>query len=288
MATDPLLSSDALLGRQVALSVSDTPDLDRLGLLDEHFDLALAEIARTVITAGGKLAYGGHLRRRGRTDFLVSELSRWQGTTGAITLYLPWSVHRAEPVSELRAFRKRLGRLGTIEYLDAAGERIEDFSAARPPEGEQVPDDEVRSGLTGMRRYVTAHTQARVLLGGKRAGFLGRYPGLVEEALMSIEKEHPVFLAGGFGGVTLDIVGVVEPAAVAWLPAWPDASPPDERLMAGLEALGRVVTDGWASLRNGLTDEENRRLAATHRPSEIAALIGLGVGRLPPPPVLSA
>lgn len=30
---------------------------------------------------------------------------------------------------------------------------------------------------------------------------------------------------------------------------------------------------------NGLTEEENQRLAACHRPSEIAALVSLGLGR---------
>jgi hypothetical protein len=33
------------------------------------------------------------------------------------------------------------------------------------------------------------------------------------------------------------------------------------------------------SLDNGLTEEEQRRLAVTHRASEIAALVSLGIGR---------
>jgi hypothetical protein len=33
-------------------------------------------------------------------------------------------------------------------------------------------------------------------------------------------------------------------------------------------------------LKNGLSDEENRRLAASHRSSDIAALVSLGLGRL--------
>ncbi|WP_027263373.1 hypothetical protein [Sedimentitalea nanhaiensis] len=44
-----LLSADALHGKQLGLSVSDSPDLDRLGLLDTHFRMTLGELARTVI-----------------------------------------------------------------------------------------------------------------------------------------------------------------------------------------------------------------------------------------------
>ena len=56
-----LLAADALKGTRIALSASPSPDFERLGLLDTHFRLALAEIARSVLVSGGKLAYGGHL-----------------------------------------------------------------------------------------------------------------------------------------------------------------------------------------------------------------------------------
>lgn len=42
-----------------------------------------------------------------------------------------------------------------------------------------------------------------------------------------------------------------------------------------------VGTQGWSALRNGLTDDQNRHLAVTHRPAEIAMLVSLGLGRLP-------
>lgn len=38
---------------------------------------------------------------------------------------------------------------------------------------------------------------------------------------------------------------------------------------------------GWSALRNGLNDDQNRHLAVTHRPAEIARLVNLGLGRLP-------
>jgi len=80
-----------------------------------------------------------------------------------------------------------------------------------------------------MRRYMATKTQGRVLIGGKRTGFQGEIPGLVEEALISLEQDHPVYLAGGFGGVTADIVQALGVDDGSWLPPLADARPPDPR-----------------------------------------------------------
>ena len=50
--------------------------------------------------------------------------------------------------------------------------------------------------------------------------------------------------------------------------------------LEGLRLLSEVVNrPGWSRPDNGLRPEENTRLAATHRPSEIANLVTLGLGR---------
>jgi hypothetical protein len=106
-------------------------------------------------------------------------------------------------------------------------------------------------------------------------------PGLVEEATIALEAKQPLFLAGGFGGVTLDMIRAVEPAFAAWLPPFTPAITLDPRTQTSLDALAaRVAGQGWQCFNNGLTSDECRQLAATHRPSEIATLVSLGLGRL--------
>jgi hypothetical protein len=73
MATH-LLPPDALKGIPLALSVSDSPDLGKLGLLESHFRMALGEIGRCVLIANGRLVYGGHLDPSGYAAFLAREL----------------------------------------------------------------------------------------------------------------------------------------------------------------------------------------------------------------------
>jgi hypothetical protein len=91
---------------------------------------------------------------------------------------------------------------------------------------------------------------------------------------------QPLYLAGGFGGVTADVAKALELDDGRWLPSISSSPAPDIRLLAGLEQLTQIAKKtGWKRSDNGLTDGENFLLAASYRPSEIAALVSLGLGR---------
>jgi hypothetical protein len=281
-----LLPSEILRGARIAISVSESPDLDRLGLLEIHFRLALGEIASSVLVSGGTLAYGGHLRPDGYTTFLIQELQKYGRRDSPLLICLAWQEHRELALSELAARKKALGLLGRIVRLDADGAET-DPGRDRDDAAQLVADPALRRrALTGMRCYMATHTQGRVLLGGKRRGFQGEIPGLMEEALISLQHGHPVYLAGGFGGVTADIAQALGVDDGAWLSPLLDAPAPDPRWTDGFSRLRAIPAQpGWAGLNNGLADDENWRLAASHRPSDIAALVSLGLGRLRSTPV---
>jgi SLOG cluster2 len=276
-----LLPSEALRGMRIAISVSESPDLDRLGLLEIHFRLALGEIARSVLVSGGTLAYGGHMRRDGYTTFLIQELQKYGRRDSPLLICLAWQEHRELKLSEIETRADDLGLLGRIVCLDPDGAEI-DPAREREEAAQSIADPALRRrALTGMRLYMATHTRGRVLLGGKRSGFQGEIPGLMEEALISLANAHPVYLAGGFGGVTTDIARALGVDDGAWLPPLADAPPPDPRWEAGRKRLVALAAEPtWAGLKNGLSDKENRRLAASHRPSDIAALVSLGLGRM--------
>ncbi len=181
-------------------------------------------------------------------------------------------------VERLKAFEDSLGLYGDLTFLDAEGNKIDDPYAGRDGVAEPVADiEEVKGSLSSMRRMVTASTGGRILLGGRVTGFVGDLPGVVEEFLVSVDAGQPVYLAGGFEGAAGDIAVESVLRGNAWAPARPD---PDKRYAAAMEVVRSVPKDRIArSLDNGLTEEEQRRLAVTHRASEIAALVSLGVGR---------
>lgn len=279
--THSVLPSNALRGWRVGVSVSESRDLNRLGLTEGHFRLALGEIARSVLVLGGKLAYGGHLRPNGYTLFLASELRRYARRDRPLLVCLPWSMHRQMELAELRAASEDLGLYGRIVCLDVNGKEINPDEGRREPATPELDPARVIQGLTGLRQYMTRQTQGRVLIGGNRETFQGEMPGLVEEALFAIAEKQPLFLAGGFGGITMDMVEVVEPSFARWLPAFTPARTRDPRATKSLEAFGMVTGGlGWRCFNNGLTADECQLLASTHRPSEIATLVCLGLGRL--------
>ena len=277
---EELLPSNALDGIRLGISVSDSADIARLGLLETHFRLALGEIARCVLVSGGQLAYGGHLDPEGYTSFLVQELHRYSRRDRPLHIYLAWQEHRKLSVSELKEQCGSLGLYGDITCLDVDGNPIDPVQG-RPDEPVPETNEDVwKQSLTSMRRYMAENTHGRIFFGGKREGFQGDMPGLVEEAVVALEVGQPVYLAGGFGGVTMDIVQALGVDDGSWFPARPDVAGPDERLLKGLDMLADIrKQESWVGLENGLSDEENRELAASHRPSEIAALISLGLGK---------
>lgn len=286
-----LLPAMACAGGCVGISVSNSADLKRLGLLPSHFKLALRELARTVLVGGGRLAYGGHLltdHGDNYTEFLIGELHRYAQSTEfatgapALLVCLSWQEHRQCSLEKLDETDAQLGLHGELRCLDLNGQVLADRKANRLPDGEPYPTDKklLARGLSALRGYLTGETAARLLLGGKRHDYTGSMPGVLEEALLALHAEQPLYLASGYGGVALDIAAAIDPRCAGHCPRYESDPPLDAATLAGLDELrGLVANGGWHRLNNALSDDENLCLATTHRPAEIAALVALGLGR---------
>jgi hypothetical protein len=281
-----LLPRHALKGVAIGLSTSHSDDLARLGLLGSHFELALRELARVVLIGGGTLSYGGNLDPGGYTWVLVNELRRYACEGGGLRSVLHWYEHRRRSVATLKDIRNQLGVQG--ELICLARDRAEklpltEWSIGRGADADrsEVAKLDLAHSLTVMREYLTLNNTGRLVIGGKRFDYSGPMPGLLQEALLSLRAKQPLYLAAGFGGITLDMAAAVDADTRKLLPAHPADRALDAGSSAALDALRRLVADtGWVRLNNGLSDDENRRLAATHRPAEIAALVSLGLGRV--------
>lgn len=299
--------SSPLEGMQVAMSLSDKPATDGPeGSTAHHLVDATVYIARSLISAGAAIAYGGDFRKTGFTVLLAQLIQSHNQTASKsaqrLHSYLAATISPEAAPEDLAL---------TMHHLVQSPEVACDAMMPAPS-----PSD-LRPGalyLSDMRRVMAKHTQARVILGGNReprsaengSGYGGRYPGVVEEAWRTLEMNKPLYVLGGFGGgagLVADLLeGKQTPAPLlddTWISneyfskraAAIDVDPFREklglpRLMKDLvEAIRtqamRVLQDDHASLGwNGLTVDENRQLFRSRDPVALACLVSKGLLRI--------
>ncbi|TQF09379.1 TIR domain-containing protein [Myxococcus llanfairpwllgwyngyllgogerychwyrndrobwllllantysiliogogogochensis] len=297
----------------VALSVSGAEDLSRYGLRTAHLDSILLDLSRYLLVAGVRLAYGGHLGPDGYTlrladllrDPIVEQLRGTPSTEQAapeLVTWLPW------PMLVSVRDEARLGPLVDMQRCTRPSdidESLDPAFVAKPDVA--VPfDTPVRRfawsrGLTEMRERQTTELGARVVVGGKLGRpdnlYLGRMPGVLEEALFGIRAQRPVYLVGAFGGcarLVLDALDGIERAELtsAYHQALPHA-PELKKLYADRgvtwEEYESIAAElkacGMSGLKNGLSVEENRELATARSAERIVELVLHGLQQCNQPAV---
>jgi hypothetical protein len=200
-------------GLLVALSVSEAEDLKRFGLRQVHLDAVFLELSRYLLVAGLRLAYGGHLGKKGYTDQLatlvrdpVIDQLRGRAPDDAapaeLVNYLAW------PMVRLARDEARLGPLVQVIRCERPAEVTERLDArfVESPQVEFASDSAAEQfawsrGLTAMRTRQTADINARIVVGGRTGlGYRGQMPGVLEEALLTFRAKRPLYLVGAFGG----------------------------------------------------------------------------------------
>jgi len=292
----------------IAVSVSEAEDLAKYGLRKPHLDSVLLELSRYLLLAGIRLAYGGHLRADGYTirlanllhdpivEQLRGEVPGDEALPAELITYIPW------PTPTNVEDEAKLGPLVEIrrcERPDDLDEVLDPAFIAQPLYELQVDSPVHRfgwsRGLTEMRKLQTAEVDARIIVGGRigQAGeaYKGKMPGVLEEALLSIKSERPIYLAGAFGGCTRLIIDTIEGISrkeITW--EYQKEIPFSDELRQIYQERGQdwdeygQISDlfkyrSYAGLNNGLKDDENRELATTRSIDRIVELIFLGLTR---------
>lgn len=303
-------------GLTVALSVSGAEDLGRYGLRSAHLDSIFLELSRYLLVAGVRLAYGGHLKADGYTlrladllrDPTVDQVRGAPSTDQAapeLVTYLPW------PMLASVRDEARLGPLVDMLRCD----RPTDIDEALDPAFVASPDVEIPSdtalrrfawsrGLTVMRERQTNELGARVVVGGKLGRpdnpYLGRMPGVLEEALLGIQAQRPVYLVGAFGGCARLVLDALDGVPRTELTSSYHQALPHAGELKKLYEDRRVKWDefesiaaelktcGLSGLKNGLTVEENRELATSRSAERIVELVLQGLQKCYPPAAAGA
>lgn len=282
-------ASRFLEGKNVAISISESPDSDILGIGKAMFEDLSVELARHLLISGAHLVYGGDLRPGGFTE-LFKDLAYQYGIyekdktlKNYFTNYLAWPIYIGmTPATQ-------------AEYKSC---RVQCQKATIPVtiptdlHGLMVPPTTVDNlyywaeSLKAMRQEMEANIDARIILGGRVTGFKGYMPGLYEEAINAANAKHPIYLLGGFGGAALRLIKLIKGETtseklfeeccsnrsyqefVSFLD--------EEKGEMNFKALD-IFVNNMEVLNNGLSDDENERLFVTTNVTEIIALVLKGL-----------
>lgn len=264
-----LIPRSALKGKRVALSVSSSADLERLGLTEEHCKLVVAEISRAIMLAGGTVVYGGNLDSEGYTWILFEEAQRFGGGRLLFEDVLAESEYSKETIEGLKRVERKFAEFGSLTLVSSSGKTVkienshDQKSYATPPES-----------LTAMRQYVTNNTDARVIVGGKLTGFQGRFPGVIEEAELSICSGQPLLASGGYGGASAAVARLMRPADFAgWAPEgdFPQGSCGQSTLkeLNNFKEIYKIKQGQMLRIKS-LDEKLLHQLTISHRPADIA------------------
>jgi hypothetical protein len=303
--TTPLLSQDRpVTGKTLGISMALADDLASIGLSPTHLECAVAEVSQMMLIGGGSLLYAGapgtHVPDL--TTAIMDTVSSYTASVKAYThlsgdpeqhdihpgdmfsLAVPYVVlNTSESIKRLDEAANHFSGYASILVLDENGLKIEDFDDLPPWQGDS---NETARALHHIRQALPQYCDARLLIGGKTRrqstdipnGYIGDFPGIVEEALYTLRKGQPLFIAGGFGGAAALLAR--ELGLGRDLPV-PDEALAEIKLCDAYRKAVDEIKKRFDPTRTGLNDDDLRCLATTQRASELGALAAKGLASLP-------
>lgn len=282
-----------LKGKTIGISISESDNLNKLGYGVPHLKDAIIEIARYILAFGGRLAYGGDMRQGGFTE-LIFDLLAYYKADKELQPNERFYSYLAYPISTTLSLQKEAELKQNVSFKKIAPPK--DLVIATP--NEFLKPDSTENlyvwtrCLTRMREEMESFCDARVFVGGRTKGFKGKCPGILEELLIAIKHNHPVYLVGAFGGITKDAIEGLKGRQTASfsneyyfdiadyknLFSYYNAKHSDDlidykKYFAILQSIGlKKIAEV-----NGLSEEDNLRLTNTPHISEMVYLILKGL-----------
>jgi SLOG cluster2 len=230
-----LAADQSLNGKAIALSMSESTDIEQYGLDPLHLEICMLELSRYLLIKGATLAYGGHLGPTGYTQKLF-ELVRTHNDLESVQPFERLVNHRSWPsprlsiekIAELNQVAREVELPRPADLNESLHPDFKERPEFFPAEKSAAHRFAWARGLTEMRAYQSNQARsgivARVVLGGtfgptskvaedgttSERWYAGRIPGVLEEVLLSVQAGQPVFLIGAFGGVARLVIDLIQ------------------------------------------------------------------------------
>lgn len=282
-------NSRFLNGKNIAISISESPDSSNKGIGKAMFEDLSVELARHLLISGAHLVYGGDLRPGGFTE-LFKDLAYQYGIyekdkslKNYFTNYLAWPIYIGMTPATQAEYKSCRVNCQKAAIPDTIPMGLRDL---------MIPPTTVENtyywseSLKAMRQEMESHIDARIILGGRVTGFKGYMPGLYEEAINAANFHHPIYLLGGFGGAALHLIQLIKGETTSdklFEECCSNHSYQEfvsylnkEKKEMNFNPLD-VFVNNMGLLNNGLSDDENERLFVTTNVTEIIALVLKGL-----------
>ena len=201
---------DCLSDKRVGISISDASG-DGFAAHHIHPDqlLRLAQdLARHLLARSATLLYGGDLRPGGFTEFILDEARILKDRLGEaaprVENHLAWPLYVSD--TEMTAWRAKYHEvMETVEH-EIPGDVANDLDkGAFLPPNTPLNSYIWSRCLSEMREKSIISSTARICAGGRLTGYKGKMPGVLEEIVLALNEQKPIFLLGAFGGVVGDV-----------------------------------------------------------------------------------
>lgn len=203
---------NGLSGKKVGISISD-PEINEIksnGQNESHLLRLSQYMANYILGRGATLIYGGDFRKGGYTEQLLQEAQILKDRLKTKNIYLKnyvaWPIYLADTLETKKWIAKYcdLLEIKEIPIDETVSDLIETNKRFLTPD--TVDNCYVWSkSLTKMRYEMIKDCNARICAGGKKIGYKGKMPGILEEIIIASELGCPLYLLGGFGGIVHDV-----------------------------------------------------------------------------------
>ncbi len=189
----------------ITVSASDLPT-DASPASEDYINRLTFQEASHVLREGGRLVLGHRWKLGGVMHHLASkarDLRLWRGPAAnvsqepaSITIVIAWP---DAPPPDRDGSAKRLLDQGILEIQSVGVEGIDLNSV--DPDSDFGVFCRTRA-LTGMRKRITELADVRICLGGGSNKPKRRLSGVLEEAILTIQAEKPLYISSAIGGIS--------------------------------------------------------------------------------------
>ncbi len=275
--------------KQIAISISESEEIRQLGYSDTHTKDAMIEFARHLLIQGATLVYGGDLRVRGFTE-LFADLSEQYRLDNEDTFpfinYFSFPIHLNITKEQEVEFKSQKVKVIRVKQEATLNVNPTTFVEPNSSKNKYV----WAKSLTKMRQDMNDAIVARVATGGRNFDYLGKYPGIIQEAKISLESRTPLYLIGAFGGATQKMIDAIIKSKDVINPELPFYKSTENQLFREYFNARNVSDEidfsilnkffiglNIGDLNNGLDIKENQRLFTTSHIPEMVFLVLKGL-----------